>query len=113
MYGCKTCTPTSKSKRDLLFRQMLRLSWPAKKPNIEEIRDAETQRPLINIIHRRRAKFVGRVMRREGLEHLVTTGMLEGKRSRGRQRCTVLVGLSWVQTVRVTDKISATRNRNL
>ncbi|GFO39764.1 endonuclease-reverse transcriptase [Plakobranchus ocellatus] len=91
---------------------MLRISWTAKMSNIEILREAETERSLINITHRRELKFVGNGMRREGLEYFITTRMLEGKRCRGRQTYTLLDGLtSWVQTDRVTDISSATRNR--
>ena len=37
-------------------------------------------------IKRRQAEFLGHVMRKGKLEHLLTTGNIEGKRSRGRQR---------------------------
>ena len=39
-------------------------------------------RSLINRIHYHQATFLGHVMRREKLEHLVTTGMIERKHSR-------------------------------
>ena len=40
-------------------------------------------------IRKRQAKCVGHVIRRNQLEHLVTTGKFDGKRGRGRQekRC--------------------------
>ena len=37
-------------------------------------------------------------MRREKLEHLITTGMMEGKRSRGKQREKMTDGLAWKQS---------------
>ena len=33
-------------------------------------------------------KFVGHVYREGGMEHLISSGMVEGKRARGRQRTT-------------------------
>ena len=57
--------------------------------------------------------FVGHVMRRDGLEQLITTGMLEGKRSRGRQREKMLDGLStWLKIEKVPNALSATRDRD-
>ncbi|GFO37552.1 retrovirus-related pol polyprotein line-1 [Plakobranchus ocellatus] len=63
-------------------------------------------------IRRRQAKFVGHIMRREGLENLVTTGRMEGKKSRGRQREKMLDGMtSWMGTKRVTDALSESWDR--
>ena len=42
----------------------------------------------------RQARFFGHIMRVNGLEHQVTTGKINGKRSRGRQRMKHLDGLT-------------------
>ncbi|GFS19686.1 endonuclease-reverse transcriptase [Elysia marginata] len=68
------------------FRRMLRVPWTARKTNEEVLKETETTRSLMNRIRRHQAKSVGHIMRREGLENLVTTGRMEGKKSRGRQR---------------------------
>ena len=48
----------------------------------------------INRILKRQATCFGHVMRREKLEHLVTTGMIEGKFNRGKQREKMWDGLT-------------------
>ena len=48
----------------------------------------------INRIRKRKATCFGLVMRREKLEHLVTTGTIEGKRSRVKQREKIWDGLT-------------------
>ncbi|GFO02142.1 hypothetical protein PoB_002864700 [Plakobranchus ocellatus] len=51
-------------------------------------------------------------MRREGLENLVTTGMLEGKRSRGKQREKLIEGLTdWLKAGKSLEAIEATKDR--
>ena len=61
---------------------------------------------------KRQATLIGHVIRRDGLEHLVTTGILEGKRGRGRQREKILDGLtSWLGAQRVTDILSTMKDR--
>ena len=61
---------------------------------------------------KRQATLIGHVIRRDGLEHLVTTGILEGKRGRGRQREKILDGLtSWLGAQRVTDILSTKKDR--
>ncbi|GFN87199.1 exportin-6 [Plakobranchus ocellatus] len=56
--------------------------------------------------------FFGHVMRREKLENLVTTGMLEGKRSRGKQREKLIEGLTdWLKAGKSLEAIEATKDR--
>ncbi|GFO27992.1 hypothetical protein PoB_005449700 [Plakobranchus ocellatus] len=53
-------------------------------------------------------------MRRGKLEHLVTTGKLEGKRSRGRQREKIMDGLAtWLGPGKVSDILAAVKDRDL
>jgi hypothetical protein len=47
-----------------------------------------TDRKLLNKIKQRKCRFMGHVMRGE---NLVTTGKIQGKRDRGRQRENILV----------------------
>ena len=100
MYGCEAWTISKqvqkknkkKTKKKLepteicFSGRMLQISWTAKKSNETGLREAVTRRSLINKINKRQATFLGYVMRREKLEHLVTTGMIERKRNRGSQR---------------------------
>ena len=67
------------------LRRMLRISWAAKKTNKTAFRKADSTRSLINKIRKRQALFFVRVMRREKLPLLMTTGTIKGKRSRGKQ----------------------------
>ena len=59
---------------------------------------------LINRIRMRQATYFGHVMRREKLEHLVTTGKIEGIRSKGKQREKMLDGLTKVAKRRRSDR---------
>ena len=53
--------------------------------------------------------FSGHVMRREKLEHLITTGMMEGKRSKGKQREKMTDGLvNWLGAGKVVEILKAT-----
>ena len=78
------------------------------------MKEADTKRSLINKMRKRQAKFIGHVIRREGLEHLVTTGMLEGRRSRGRQREKILDGLTtWLKARKVTEILTKMKERDV
>ncbi|GFO06155.1 U2 snrnp-associated surp domain-containing [Plakobranchus ocellatus] len=60
----------------------------------------------------RRSSRSSHVMRREKLENLVTTGMLEGKRSRGKQREKLIEGLTdWLKAGKSLEAIEATKDR--
>ncbi|GFN96307.1 hypothetical protein PoB_002281300 [Plakobranchus ocellatus] len=57
-------------------------------------------------------KYVKPSYRREKLENLVTTGMLEGKRSRGKQREKLIEGLAdWLKAGKSLEAIEATKDR--
>ena len=69
--------------------------------------EADTTRSLINRISMSQAIFSDHVMRKEKLEHLRTTGRIEGKHSRGKD-------VGWTNKVgRVTEALKATRNRDI
>ena len=56
--------------------------------------------------------FVGHMLRRKGLEHLVITGKMEGKRGRGRQREQMIDSLdAWIDIVKTASAISAANDR--
>ena len=66
------------------LRKMQRLLYIERITNEEVLRRAETRRRLCVKIRERQARFFGHVMRRDGLENIITTGMVNGKKSRAR-----------------------------
>ena len=105
LYGCESWSMT---KQTLTFieamemwflRRMLRVSWTEKRTNLEIINTAGSTIKLISNVKRRQAElFLGHVMRKGKLEHLLTTGKIEGKRSRGRQRIKIQDGIAaWLR----------------
>ncbi|GFO28036.1 hypothetical protein PoB_005454100 [Plakobranchus ocellatus] len=94
----------------LFIPQLLTLS--SRVPDRGAKWEAHTTRLLISKIRKRQATFFGHVMRRERLENLVTTGMLEGKRSRGKQREKLIEGLTdWLKAGKSLEAIEATKDR--
>ena len=103
LYGCEAWTFIKQVQKKLeavemwFLWRMLRIPWTQKKSNVTVLKEADARRSLINRIRKRQATFIGNVIRRDELEHLVTTGMFEGKRGGGRQREKILDGLtSWL-----------------
>ncbi|GFO30623.1 endonuclease-reverse transcriptase [Plakobranchus ocellatus] len=76
--------------------RMMRISRTEKKSNELVLKEANLERSLIKTIRQRQLQFLGHICRHKGLEHLAITGKIEGKRSRGRQRITLIENLkSW------------------
>ena len=92
LYACETWTMNQRMIDRIeavemwFLRRMLRISWTERKSNREVMEKANYKRGLLSKIRRRQAKFMGHIMRREGMENLVTTGKIDGKRAPGRQR---------------------------
>ena len=76
-----------------LYRRMLRISWNDMVTNEEVYSRMNIKQLLLVDIVRRQMSFLGHVLRKEEMEHLVITGFVDGKRARGRQRETFLTNL--------------------
>ncbi|GFN95947.1 RNA-directed DNA polymerase from mobile element jockey [Plakobranchus ocellatus] len=120
MYGCETWTISKQIQNKLeatemwFLRRMLRIPWTAKKTNERVLNEANKRRSLVRTIRKRQATFLGHVIRRGKLEHLVTTGKFERKRSRGRQKEKIMDGLvTWLGPGKVSDTLAAVKDRDL
>ncbi|KAG1670235.1 Histone deacetylase 3 [Nymphon striatum] len=72
------------------FRRMQRISWKARKTNEEVLRQTNQERCMLKKIKQRQYKFLGHVLRKQQLEHLLLSGKINGKRAPGTQRKTFL-----------------------
>ena len=99
LYGAESWTLSTGMRRRLeamelwLWRRMMKIPWTARKTNEEVLRMVGEKRNLMIDIRKRQLKFFGHIMRREGLENTIITGMVEGKRGRGRPRIKYIDGL--------------------
>ena len=103
LYGCESWSMTKQTLTSIeaiemwFLRRMLRVSWTEKtekRTNLEILNTARSTRKLISNVKRRQAEFISHVMRKGKLEHLLTTGKIEGKRSRGRLRIKIQDGIA-------------------
>ena len=91
LYGSETWSITSDMRKHLescemwFLRQMMRIPWTDKVRNEDVLKRAGTGRKLILEIRTKQMRFLGHLMRKDGLENLALTGKIEGKRSRGRK----------------------------
>ena len=91
LYGSEAWTINKATKQRLhatemwFLRRMMKISWTAKITNENVLKEANEKRRLITDLRKRQSKFIGHVLRKRKIEHLVTTGKILGKRDRGRQ----------------------------
>ncbi|BFZ23669.1 hypothetical protein BsWGS_26708 [Bradybaena similaris] len=96
------------------YRRMMRIPWTDKKRNEDVLRETDSQRELVARIRRRQSAFFGHLMRRGGLEYVVSIGRLAGKIARGRPREAMFNNFaSWHGVISVSEMISCTQNRRL
>ena len=100
LYGCESWSMTKQILSSIeamemwFLRRMLRVSSTEKRTNLEIINTASSTIKRMSNVKRIQAKCIGHVMRKGKLEHLLTTGNIEGKRSRGRQRIKIQDGIA-------------------
>ena len=91
------------------LRKMLKVSWKDKKTNEEVLKRANYKRNLKANIIKRRAKYLGHFLRRNGLQRQLLEATTEGARRKGRPRHTWIhhveeeMNMSYVQIVRASD----------
>lgn len=117
-YGCEAWTLTADLEKNLeaaemwFLRRMLKVSFIDHVSNEEVMRRAGVKRELLSVIIERQLRFLGHVVRKEGLECVALQGKIEGKRARGRQRITYLDRVKKVTGIANTAEIFAcARNR--
>ena len=71
-----------------MYRRIGRVSWKAKKTNKEVLNKLGLQSTkLLTVVRQRIVRFCGHVRRHDSLQRIITEGMVNGKRGRGRKRC--------------------------
>ena len=92
LYGCETWTMGKEEEQRIqamemwLYRRMLKVPWTERKTNEEVLAMANANHEILTHIRERQLRFLGHVLRRDGIEKLVVEGKLEGRKSRGRPR---------------------------
>ena len=89
-------------------------SYPPPRTNESILNELGKKLTLKSKIRKQQANFFGHAMRRQGLENLITTARVLGKRSRGRPREKILDGVrKWAGEERTVDLITKTQDREL
>ena len=92
LYVCETWSGNREMMKKLeaaemwFIRRLMRVPWVARRTNQEVLLMAGTNRELMSIVRKRQLRYLEHVLRGEGLERDCLMGLMEGKRTRGRQR---------------------------
>ena len=78
----------------ILEKNVYGVLWIEKKSSEGILRMTNSKRKIMCRIRNSQAEFIGHMMRKRKLEHLVTMGKICGKRSRGRQIFKLCDGLA-------------------
>jgi hypothetical protein len=73
------------------IRWLLRVSYKKHKTNNQVLCEANTYRKLFNKIKQRQCRFIGHVIHGGGMENLLTTGKIQGKRDTVKKSLMVFV----------------------
>ena len=90
LYGSETWTLRKLEKKYLesfemwCWRKMEKIKWTEKVSDEEVLKRVSEERMILNNIVRRKANWIGHILRRNGILHDVIEGKIEGKRGPGR-----------------------------
>ena len=82
LYAAETWTLTQKDGQAFdmwIWRRMEKLSWLDKVPNKEVLRRVNKDRQIVNSIWQRKHRWIGHVLRHDGLLHETIEGRMRGK----------------------------------
>ena len=120
LYGSECWTISKEMEKRLeatemwFLRRMLNVPWTARETNESILKRTKSKRFLINTIRYRQLKFLGHIIRKGCLEHLVLSGKIKGKKDKGRPRIKYLENVNlWIekQGYTKTDFLHAAQDR--
>lgn len=94
-----------------IWRRMERVSWRDRVRNEEVLRRAGEERTLIRTIWKRKMRWIGHIMRGDGMLRVTIEGRVEGKRPRGRKRRMMLDDILDERKYHEKKKIAQERER--
>ncbi len=104
LYGSECWTISKEMEKRLeatemwFLRRMMSVPWTARENNESILRRMKWKRCLMNTIRYRQLKFLGHIIRKGCLEHLVLSGKINGKKDKGRQRIKYLENMNlWIE----------------
>ena len=100
LYGAETWTLNRASIKRLhsfetwCLRRILKISWTEKKTNVKVFEMCNTKPELYKKVIDLKLRYAGHILRHQSQQKFLLEGMVEGKRSPGRQR------LTWMDNIK-------------
>jgi len=117
LYGSETWTMRKGDTDKLescemwMWRRMEKVTWRERVRNEEVLRRVGEKRSLLETIWRRKAKWIGHILRSEGLLRTSIEGRMKGKKPRGRRRKTMLDDIREEKLYHQMKEITKDRDR--
>ena len=93
------------------YRRLLRISWTEKRSHKSVLDEIGENKGLVNEIEQQKLQFMGHIMRHRCIENDLLTGMVFGKRSRGRQKTRMTNTIKEKLGLTMTDAITTAHDR--
>jgi len=96
LYGCETWTLKKQEIKRLeatemwMWRRMEKISWTDKVTNEDVLKRVGEEKQIVSLVRNRKKKWVGHVLRGEGMLRDVIEGRMEGAKGRGKPRSGML-----------------------
>lgn len=96
LYGCETWTLRKDEIKRIeacemwIWRKLMKVNWSDKRTSNEVLQLVSEQRSIVSKIVIRKKNWIGHVLRGDGLLRDVMEGRMEGRRTRGRKRKSML-----------------------
>ena len=117
-YGSEAWTMNKRIEKRLeatemwFWRRMLKVPWADEITNENILKQVNEKRKTIKELRQKQSGFIGHILRKEKLENIVTTGKINGRKDRGRQREKMLDSLTkWHGRKSTPELIACTRDR--
>ena len=116
-YGCESWAMKKSDRKRVeafelwAYRRLLRISWTERKTNEYVLNRIGNNWRLLEHIDQLKLRYFGHVVRAAKTEYDLMSGMVFGKRKRGRQKTRVTDGIVTLTNMTLTRAIAAARDR--
>ena len=120
LYGCEAWTLRKEEENKIkaaemwFYRRLLRIQWTEKRTNDSVLQELSVEREVLNIIIKRRLKYVGHANRnsKTDLMTAMLQGKVESKRNRGRPPISYMNNITASSGLRLSEIIHRSRDRD-
>ena len=121
LYGCEawTCRKADEKRLEAakmwFYRRLLRIPWTSKRTNISILAELAASREVLEIVDRRRLKYIGHILRNKNTDLMATTlqGKIEARKKPGRPSTTYIENIKKVSNMNIQQMAHKSQDREL